>query len=71
MVAPAQHNEPDCCGTFGEPIRMSVGSTWTVREFRALKAKARFGSVSKVIRSLIPPETLKALIKEAESAPNN
>ena len=68
MVAPAPHIEPARCGTLGEPIRRSVGSTWTEREFRALKAKARYGSVSKVIRDLIPPELLVDLIHANESS---
>jgi len=67
MVAPASHNQAEAIGTFGEPIRRSIGSTWTEREFRALKAKARYGSVSRVIRGLIPPETLIELIRVAES----
>lgn len=67
MVAPAPHNTADCLGTFGEPVRRTVGSTWTDRELRALKVKAKFGSVARVIRTLIPPETLAQLIRETES----
>ena len=68
MVAPAAHNEADVIGTFGDPIRRSVGSTWTEREYRALKARAQFGSVARVIRTLIPPETLLELIRTTEAA---
>ena len=54
-------------GSFGEPIRRSVGSTWTHREYRALKKTAGFGSMAKAIRSLIHVERLEQLIRDSEA----
>ena len=67
MVAPAEKNEPERRGTFGDPITRSTGSTWTQREFQAIKARARFGSTAKVIRSLIDHDMLRKLIADTEA----
>ena len=67
MVAPEKHNRIPHVGSFGDPIRMTQGSTWTDRELRAIKRRARFTSEAAVIRSLIPPEAPEDLIRETEA----
>lgn len=68
MVAPAEHNLESTRGTFGEPIRRTCGFACTAREYQALKRKAGFNSVSKVLRSLIPAGALQSLVEETEAA---
>lgn len=62
MVASVEHR-----GAFGDPIRRTVGSTWTERELRAITKAAKFGSRAKVIRSLIDHEKLAAMIHNTEA----
>jgi hypothetical protein len=62
MVTAVEHR-----GSFGDPIRRTVGSTWTERELRAITRAAKFGSRARVIRSLIDPAKLEGLISETES----
>lgn len=68
MVAPSEHNETTARGSFGEPLRRSFGVSFTTREIHALRRGSRFGSVSKLVRTLIDPEKFEELISRTEAA---
>lgn len=67
MVAPAEDNIPKTRGAFGDPLSISHGVQWTQRELRALKWRARFGSVGNVVRSMIGTKTMERLVRDTEA----
>lgn len=68
MVAPAEHNEIESRGSFGEPLRRSFGVSFTNREMVALRRGSNFGSVSKLIRTLLDVPEFEKLITRTEAA---
>ncbi len=58
-------------GSMGDPIREVLTATWTRREALAIRRRGLRTSRAKVIRSLIDPRKLAALIEESEREAHN
>lgn len=66
MVAPADRNIERHRGTFAEAILNPITSTWTNREAKAIRRRGIYSSNANVIRGLLDPEKVEALIRETE-----